>query len=268
MGYKSAEPRKDAGCCSLNFLKYVLHIYNIVFFISGAAVIGVGAWTVACHHNYIELLSTSTYALAAYVLIVAGILAVIASLLLLAALLNENRCLILSLTFLLLLIFLLEAMVGMLCYIYEEQVESELSLNLNNTFVQNYGVDDSKTQAIDAMQREYKCCGAIRFEDWEYSMWHKQIRLQEEVNEDPSIIFNKVPDSCCISESLSCGKSSHPSNIYGSGCLYRLAKELKAQLIILGAVGLGICLVQVFGMIFSCCLYIKLREYKYSEDVR
>lgn len=260
--------KRDSGCCSVNFLKYVLHIFNIVFFLSGVAVLGVGAWTVALRHDYVSLLSTSTYALAAYVLIVAGILAILASVLLLIALLKENRCLILGLTFLLLLIFLLEAMVGMLSYIYEEQVESELSLSLNDTFLQNYKIDPVKTDAIDQMQREYKCCGAIRFEDWDFSPWHKELKKEQEANKDTNKLFNKVPDSCCITESFLCGKSNHPSNIYGSGCLYRLAKELKSQLIILGAVGLGICVVQVFGMIFSCCLYIKLREYKDSDDAR
>ncbi|EZA50623.1 hypothetical protein X777_10974 [Ooceraea biroi] len=26
---------RDDGCCSVNFLKYVLHIYNVVLFVSG-----------------------------------------------------------------------------------------------------------------------------------------------------------------------------------------------------------------------------------------
>ncbi|XP_046394437.1 CD151 antigen-like [Ischnura elegans] len=261
-GTQSTDIAKEDGCCSVNFLKYVLHIFNIVLFLSGVAVLGVGAWTVATRHNYVVLLTTSTYALAAYVLIVAGILAVLASILLLLGLLRENRCCILGLTFLLLLIFLLEAMVGMLSYIYEEQVQGELAMSLNDTFLQNYNLDPPKTHAIDEMQREYKCCGAIRFEDWEFSPWYKELKLKHKSVKLRHEKFNKVPDSCCITESFLCGKSNHPSNIFGSGCLYRLAKELKSQLIILGATGLGICAVQVFGMIFSCCLYIKLRELK------
>ena len=57
-------------------------------------------------------------------------------------------------TFLLLLIFLLEAMVGVLAYVYKENVETELALNLNRTFMDYYGVDADKTAAIDRMQRE------------------------------------------------------------------------------------------------------------------
>jgi hypothetical protein len=44
------------------------------------------------------------------------------------------------------------------------------------------------------------------------------------------------------------------------GCRHKLADEIRDHLIILSAVGLGICVLQIFGMIFSCCLYIKLKD--------
>jgi len=45
---------------------------------------------------------------------------------------------------------------------------------------------------------------------------------------------------------------------YVQGCRHRLGDEIRDHLLILGSVGLGICVLQIFGMIFSCCLYIKL----------
>lgn len=45
-------------------------------------------------------------------------------------------------------------MVGILAYIYEEQVETELNLHLNATFLDNYMIDEDKTKAIDDMQTE------------------------------------------------------------------------------------------------------------------
>lgn len=62
-------------------------------------------------------------------------------------------------TFALLLIFLLEAMVGIMSFLYEPHVSDELYLNLNKTFIDNYKVDDSKTRAIDQMQIEVVFCG-------------------------------------------------------------------------------------------------------------
>lgn len=126
-------------------------------------------------------------------------------------------------TFLLLVIFLLEAMVGILAYFYKDQVRLELELNLNNTFLENYEIDTGKTDAINQMQQkvcnksysnhkttifclQFKCCGAVRFEDWEYSKW----RILDLSGE------NLVPDSCCKTTMINCGKRDHPSNIYYS----------------------------------------------------
>ncbi|CAB0019277.1 unnamed protein product, partial [Nesidiocoris tenuis] len=93
-------------------------------------------------------------------------------------------------------------MVGLLAFIYMNQVENDLHRNLNSTFVENYGISARETDAIDQMQQEYKCCGASGFENYNESRW------REETN-----TTNLVPDSCCKSVSPGCGRSYHPSNI-------------------------------------------------------
>jgi len=65
-------------------------------------------------------------------------------------------CSVFQYTFALLLIFLLEAMVGIMSFLYEPHVADELHLNLNKTFIDNYKMDDSKTRAIDQMQIEVR----------------------------------------------------------------------------------------------------------------
>lgn len=47
---------------------------------------------------------------------------------------------------------------------------------------------------------------------------------------------------------------------YPQGCIYKFADELRDQLNILAAVGSGICVVQLFGLVLACCLYVKLRN--------
>jgi len=44
------------------------------------------------------------------------------------------------------------------------------------------------------------------------------------------------------------------------GCIYRLASEMKEHLNILGGVGLGFCVVQIFGLVLACSLYIRLKD--------
>lgn len=53
---------------------------------------------------------------------------------------------------------------------------------------------------------QFKCCGALRFEDWLVSEWHKD----EDVLKDGSL----VPDSCCKTSTHLCGRRDHPSNIH------------------------------------------------------
>lgn len=97
----------------------------------------------------------------------------------------------------------MEAMVGILAYMYQEHVETELKMNLNTTMLTTYKMDDSKTAAIDFLQEKFSCCGAESFSDWQFSNWSLQNLTDG----------NKVPDSCCKTVTFQCGKRDHPSNI-------------------------------------------------------
>ncbi|XP_076375740.1 CD151 antigen isoform X1 [Megalopta genalis] len=243
---------RDDGCCSVNFLKYVLHIYNVVLFLSGLVVGGIGIWTVISKHSYVSLMTTSTYPTLAYALIIAGVLAVIGSWLGCGGVTSENRCVLLMYVFVVMLVFLQEVGVGVLSRLYEEQVGPELKTNLNTTFLENYSVYSTETAAIDQMQIEFKCCGALRFEDWLMSEWRKD----ENVLKD----LRLVPDSCCKTPTHLCGRRDHPSNIHYTGCIYKFLETTKDHLIILGAVGLGLSVLELFGIVLGSCLYIKLRH--------
>lgn len=50
--------------------------------------------------------------------------------------------------------FSLQTVAGGLAYFYESQVESELDHTLNKTFVEQYAVDSSVTEAIDRVQQK------------------------------------------------------------------------------------------------------------------
>lgn len=243
---------KEEGVCSINFVKYVLFIFNFVFLMAGIAVLGVGIWTVIDKHQFVSLLSTNTYASIAYLLIISGSVVLLVSVVGCVGVWREDRCALLIYTFMLLLIFLMEAVAGILAYVYAEQLRTELEANLNSTFLTSYMLDEVRTRDIDLLQREYKCCGALDPEDWQYSLWLKN---NPRVN-------NTVPDSCCKTYSKYCGVRNHPSNINAKGCVKKLEVQIKEHLIILGAVGLGICIVQIFGLILSCCLYVKLKDYE------
>ncbi|XP_013417132.1 CD151 antigen [Lingula anatina] len=247
----------DEGCCGLFFLKYALCTFNIIFWLSGAAILAVGIWTVLARHHYVSLLATSIYPVTTYILIVTGGIAVIMGFIGCYGAIWENRCCLMTYAFFLVLIFLMEAITGVLAYTYQAAIEQELQRSLNKTMMESYQFDMAITNATDDLQQWHKCCGTGSFEDWRYSKWLRSVPTN-----------NTAPDSCCKSTSTGCAVRNHPSNIYYDGCLTKLARYLKGHIIIIGAVGLGMCFVQVFGIIFACCLARRIKEwneYRYQQ---
>ncbi|XP_061706337.1 CD151 antigen-like [Cydia pomonella] len=247
---KKVKPRKsrDADCCSVNFIKCVLHIFNVVFLFAGMSVLCVGAWTVSSRHRYVPLLPSLTYPAIAYLLIAAGAAGLPLVALGCCGLKTENRTSLLCYTYFLLITFFLEAGAGALAYYYEVQVEPELQAGLNSTLVGNYALDTVITDAVDRMQTEFKCCGAVDYKDWRRSMWHEY---------DSELL---VPDSCCKTATPRCGSRDHPSNIYYTGCVRHFIIHIREHLIILAAVGVGMSVIPMFGFLFACVLYVKIKH--------
>lgn len=111
------------------------------------------------------------------------------------------------------------------------------------------------SSAVDKLQQEFHCCGSNNSQDWQDSEWIRSGEADSRV----------VPDSCCKTMVAGCGKRDHASNIYKveGGCITKLETFIQEHLRVIGAVGIGIACVQVFGMIFTCCLYrsLKLEHY-------
>ncbi|KAM3183460.1 hypothetical protein ACTXT7_010302 [Hymenolepis weldensis] len=71
--------------------------------------------------------------------------------------------------------------------------------------------DNDIARSVDELQKQYKCCGAWNYHDWQWSGFENNSKLAlSENSKKPSI----VPNSCCIGPYPECGKIIHPSNIY------------------------------------------------------
>ncbi|XP_053164935.1 CD151 antigen [Hemicordylus capensis] len=250
------EYNENKETCGTICLKYLLFIFNFFFWLAGGAVMAVGIWTLAEKSDYISLLQSNTYMATAYILVVAGVVVMITGILGCCATFREQRNLLRVYFILLLCIFLLEIIAGILAYIYYQQLNMELKQNLKDTMTQKYRKEgeESVTSAVDKLQQEFKCCGSHNASDWSDSDWIKS----------PNASMRKFPDSCCKTITDLCGRRDHPSNIYKEGgCITKLENFIQEHLKIIGAVGLGIACVQIFGMIFTCCLYRSLKSEPY-----
>ncbi|KAM9845972.1 tetraspanin-11 isoform 2-T2 [Aulostomus maculatus] len=238
-------------------LKYLLFVFNFLFWVGGAAVLGVGIWTVVEKIEYLSLLASVTFAVSAYILIVAGGLVVVTGFLGCFAIIREQRSCLSTYFFGLLFIFLIELVAGVLAYVYYLRLSEELKQHLNQTMTENYAQPGQKaiTTAVDNLQQEFKCCGSNNFQDWKMSAYILSEDAENRI----------VPDSCCKTITDHCGRKDHPSNIYKveGGCINKLEQFLADHLLVVGAVGIGVACLQICGMMFTCCLYRRIKMEPY-----
>ncbi|XP_010901465.1 CD151 antigen [Esox lucius] len=247
---------ENNSMCGTICLKYLLLTFNLLFWVTGGAVLTVGMWTLVDRSDYVSLLGSSSYSASAYVLVAAGAVVILTGVVGCCGTLRESRSLLVVYSILLLCIFLLEIAAGVLASVYYHQLDEELQQNLKETMVQKYQQpgEETITRAVDKLQQEFKCCGSNSSSDWSASPW-----ILSPDND------RQVPDSCCKTPSEHCGRRDHPSNIYRveGGCITKLEKFILSQLKILGAVGIAIAFLQLVGMMLVCCLYRNLKEEPY-----
>lgn len=236
-------------------LKYLLFVFNFLFWLGGAAVMAVGIWTLVDKSDYLSLLESSAFAVSAYILILAGVLVMVTGFLGCCAVIREQRSCLSMYFSCLLLIFLIELVAGVLAYVYYQQLSEELKQHLNHTMTSSYAQQgkDSITQAVDRLQQDFKCCGSNSSSDWLHSVYVTSPEGGDRV----------VPDSCCKTPTPQCGQRDHPSNIYKveGGCITKLEQYLADHLLIIGAVGIGVACLQLTGAVLtSCFIYVLYKE--------
>ncbi|XP_067906342.1 tetraspanin-11 isoform X1 [Heterodontus francisci] len=245
--------KEDSEDCLPICLKYLLFLYNFFFWVAGAGVMAIGTWTLNEKRNYLSLLPSSTFAVSAYILIFAGSLVLVTGFLGCCAVVREQKAGLATYFSLLLLIFLIELVAGILACVYYQRLSEELKQHLNKTMMENYAEPgkDTITYSIDRLQQDFKCCGSNNSADWQYSAYILS----------PTSGNRLVPDSCCKTVTEACGRRDHPSNVYKveGGCITILEQALEDHLLIIGAVGTGGACLQIWGMIFTCCLYRRIK---------
>nr|XP_020455268.1 tetraspanin-11-like isoform X1 [Monopterus albus]XP_020455269.1 tetraspanin-11-like isoform X1 [Monopterus albus]XP_020455270.1 tetraspanin-11-like isoform X1 [Monopterus albus] len=240
-------------------LKYLLFVFNFLFWVGGAAVLGVGIWTLVEKSDYLSLLASSTFAASAYILILAGSLVVVTGFLGCCAVIREQRSCLSVYFVCLLLVFLIELVAGVLAYVYYQRLSEELKQHLTQTMTENYAQPGKETitLAVNSLQQDFKCCGSNNSHDWMASVYISSKQAEGRV----------VPDSCCKTITpYYWGRRDHPSNVYKveGGCITKLERFLADHLLVIGAVGIGVACLQLAGAALTACFIYLL--YKEEEE--
>jgi CD63 antigen len=236
----------------MSFIKYILFIFNLIMFIAGIVLIGVGVAIQTAFKSYFAFFGNEVNS-AAIFLIIIGLVVIVVSFFGCCGAYKENHCMVVTFSVLLGAVFILEISAAIAAFLLRYQIENVLRDQVNKS-LKIYGSDASVTKAWNEVQDHLECCGADNYTDW---------------SDIPSVAnTSSVPDTCCINPSPGCGtgvfKTNRYSNIYMIGCTTALLDLGHDKIYILGGVALGIAFFQLVGVIIACCLAAALRKENYQ----
>lgn len=237
--------------CGIKCIKTLLFVFNFIFWLAGAAILGIGIWTEIDPGQFDAFLGNSGYSLPAKILMAAGAFVMVIGFLGCWGAIKESRPLLGMFFACLFLIFAAEAVAGILGFLYRDKVDEEITSRLRDEVTMNYGtkIDSTTNQNIDNLQIRLECCGAFNYTDWKVSEW-RIINPEKE-----------VPLSCCKegANSTICNRPG-TLTINEKGCVEGLKDFVNNHLLILGVIAVSISAIQLLGMIFACCLFCSIDD--------
>jgi len=242
------------GCDSV--IKYLVFIFNFLFFIVGCGLLGLGIYLKVGDNNFIdvaeELSTISKYATLGNLMIAVGVIILIVAFFGCCGAIKENRCLLTVFFTFLMLIFILELAAGIFGFINRDEIEKQMNKDFVNAIENEYNVngtspDSPITKTIDKFQLEFKCCGYNGFKDWEQSDYYKA--------------KGTIPKSCCIDQDNNqCPAITNPAFFNSKGCFDEVVTWFKDNMYKAAACGVAFAILQIIGLVFSMCLICALKR--------
>lgn len=228
-------------------IKYLLFSFNLIFAISGLALIITGGVVQAKYKEYLDFLGHDFFN-TPILLIIVGCIIFFVTFFGCCGAVKENHCMTLTFSILLTLVLIVEIGAGIAAYTLRGELNSIIGTNMKNGLI-NYGKESAAgvTGTWNIVQHELECCGAEEYKDWMNATFSKE--------------KDSVPDSCCKDDIEGCGKgvlnmssSDAAEKIHTTGCLQKLESLVAENVAAVGGVGVGIALIQIVGVVFACCL--------------
>lgn len=229
----------------MSCVKYLIFIFNFLFWLSGVAIIVVGSLIYVQLNKYNDVLNDN-FTAAVVLLIVVGCIVTVIAFFGCCGACKENHCMVMTFAVLLGIIFVLELAAGITCYVYRSEIDNVANTEFTNAW-KAYGQETpERTQAIDLIQHDLKCCGVNGSDDYRQFPW--------------GLKNVGVPDSCCKQEFKGCGLAPTPATINTEGCYEKVKHELESDVLIVAGVGVGVAFIQLIGIAFACCLASAIRK--------
>uniref|UniRef100_A0A2K5EXZ0 Tetraspanin n=1 Tax=Aotus nancymaae TaxID=37293 RepID=A0A2K5EXZ0_AOTNA len=237
------------GSACIKVTKYFLFLFNLIFFILGAVILGFGVWILADKTSFISVLQTSSSSLkmGAYILIGVGAVTMLMGFLGCIGAVNEVRCL---------LGLLKQEMGGIVTKLIRDYNSSR---------------EDSLQDAWDYVQAQVKCCGWVSFYNWTDNaelMDRPEVTYpcscEDKGEEDSSHLVRK---GFCEARGNGTQSGNHPEDwpVYQEGCMEKVQAWLQENLGVILGVCVAVAVIEILGMLLSICLCRHVHSEDYSK---
>ncbi|XP_005990999.1 tetraspanin-4 isoform X1 [Latimeria chalumnae] len=225
----------------LQVIKYLMFFFNLIFWLGGCGLLGVGVWLAATQSKFGTLSPTFPSLSAANLFMVTGSVIMIIGFIGCLGAVTERRCLLLSFFVVLCTTLLLEVIIGFLFLAYKEKFDSYAQDDLKKG-LKLYDTDGNLGIKIawDKVQIEFRCCGVTNYTDWFEALGKKE-----------------VPASCCPSSTSACNV---PSSWWKEACYGKVKNWLANNMLSLQVFGICIGFIQVLGLVFSMIMYCHIKK--------
>ncbi|XP_027693628.1 CD82 antigen [Vombatus ursinus] len=262
-----------SGCIKVT--KYFLFLFNLLFFVLGAMMLGFGIWILADRSSFISILQTSSILkIGAYIFIGVGAVTMIVGFMGCVGAINEIRCLLGLYFAALLLILVAQVTTGILVYVHSDAVKEEVSTIVSD-LISNYDPDNHEQKTIqdawDYVQSQVSCCGWTSYLNWTANvnlMNRTEVTYPCSCSNTSSFDINEedlIRNGFCTLSNNTQVNDPDMWPVYTKGCMERVQKWLQDNLGVILGVSIGVAVIELLGMILSICLCRHVHSEDYSK---
>ncbi|MEQ2305761.1 hypothetical protein AMECASPLE_001361 [Ameca splendens] len=249
------------GCITVT--KYFLFLFNLLFFIFGALIMGFGLWVLFDKDSFIAVLqeSSDTVKVASYILIGVGSLSMAMGFFGCIGAIYEIRCLLGLYFTCLLLILIAQVTAGVLIYFQRDLLKHEMSSIIKRMITNYSGQNKTTEHAWDFIQRTMNCCGWTGPGNWSENLL---IKNSTQNLYSCSCRNDSLPGSEVKQFGLCESLSTQPP-VYATGCITSVEKWLLDNCGIILGICVGVAVLELLGMILSMCLCKSVVQEDYTK---
>ncbi|XP_074122163.1 tetraspanin-1 [Sminthopsis crassicaudata] len=230
------------------FLKVTMVIFNLLIFLCGVSLLGVGIWVSLDGASFLKIFgpvsaSAMQFVNVGYFLIAAGCALLVLGFLGCYGAQKESKCVLLMFFSILLIIFIAEIASAVVALVYTSLAENLLNTLVVPVIQKDYGQQSDVTQVWNSTMEGLHCCGFNNYTDFESSPFYKK--------------YNQFPSFCCKNHTAVCSaKAASEANV--KGCFGQLLKSIRTNASVVGGVAVGFGALELAAMVVSMYLYCKL----------